>query len=74
MLELLSDISDADIGKLSTYDCGTDSLKVSDLPVRPDYCFIDGEHTKEAALQDARLSYTQKLWMRLRRKAAYLPG
>jgi hypothetical protein len=24
--------------------------------------------------ESERLSYTQKLWMRVRRKAAYLPG
>ena len=54
MLELLSTVPGADLGKLSTYPLGTDELRVADLPARPDYCFIDGEHTDDAALRDAR--------------------
>src|SRR5437588_8300097 len=38
MLELLSKLPDGDMAKLATYDCGTDSLTVQELHVRPDYC------------------------------------
>jgi len=54
MLGLLRRVPDVDMGKLSTLEQGTDSLRVSQLPVLPDYCFIDGEHTNGAALRDAR--------------------
>jgi hypothetical protein len=54
MLELLSTIPDVNLGKISTFTAGTDELRPADLPARPDYCFIDGEHTDHAALRDAR--------------------
>ena len=54
MRELLATVPGAYLGKLSTFEIGTDKLRIDDLPARPDYCFIDGEHTDEAALRDAR--------------------
>jgi hypothetical protein len=54
MVRLLSELPNADMGKLVTFDVGTEALSPSDLPARPDYCFIDGEHTDEAVLRDAR--------------------
>jgi hypothetical protein len=54
MLDLLRRIPDVDMNKISTLDQSTDSLRAAQLPVRPDYCFIDGEHTNGAVLRDAR--------------------
>jgi hypothetical protein len=54
MRELLGGLPQADMSKLQTFEVGTDGLQVRTLPVRPDYCFIDGEHTDAAALRDAR--------------------
>lgn len=54
MLALLSDLPNVDMSKLTTLEAGTDTLRPSDVPERPTYCFIDGEHTDEAALRDAR--------------------
>ena len=53
MLEQLAKLPDVDMGKLSTFDAGTDALSASALPVRPDFAFVDGEHTDEAVLRDA---------------------
>jgi hypothetical protein len=54
MRELLATVPGVDLGKLSTFALGTDELPIDHLPARPDYCFIDGEHTDDAALRDAR--------------------
>jgi hypothetical protein len=54
MRALLSQLPAADMDKLATFERGTDALTPSDLPVKPDYCFIDGEHTDLAVLRDAR--------------------
>jgi hypothetical protein len=54
MLALLGDVPGADLSKLVTLEVGTDGLRPAALPTRPHYCFIDGEHTDEAALRDAR--------------------
>ncbi len=53
MLELLRELPDVDMGKLTTIDASTDGIRPSDLGVAPNYCFIDGEHTHSAALRDA---------------------
>jgi hypothetical protein len=53
MLEALANLPDVDMTKLSTFDVGTDGLSPSALPVRPDFAFIDGEHTGVAVLRDA---------------------
>jgi hypothetical protein len=52
MLRLLAAVRGADLGKLATYDVGTDELSPNGLDA--DLCFIDAEHTNEAALRDAR--------------------
>jgi hypothetical protein len=54
MIDLLGSVPDADLSKLSTFERGTDELFPTELPAHPDLCFIDGEHTDEAALRDAR--------------------
>jgi hypothetical protein len=54
MLSLLAALPDSDLSKVLSFESGTDTLSIYDLPARPDYCFIDGEHTDAAALNDAR--------------------
>jgi hypothetical protein len=54
MFELLQEIPDVDLDKLTTLDATTETLSALDLPARPSYCFIDGEHTHDAVLRDAR--------------------
>jgi hypothetical protein len=54
MLGLLAAVPGADVGKIHTIDAGTDQLDPSTLPFRPDLCFVDGEHTDQAVLRDAR--------------------
>ena len=54
MLDLLGSVPDADLEKVETFERGTDQLPVADLPTRPHFCFIDAEHTRAAALRDAR--------------------
>jgi hypothetical protein len=54
MVDLLRELPGVEMNKLTTFEAGTDTLRTSDLPVKPDYCLIDGEHTDEAVLRDAR--------------------
>jgi hypothetical protein len=54
MRELLRELPDIDMDKLTTFEAATDTLSASDLPVRPTYCFVDGEHTHDAVVRDAR--------------------
>jgi hypothetical protein len=54
MLGLLDAVPGADLSKVRTFEVGTDRLAPSELPGAPALCLIDGEHTKEAALTDAR--------------------
>jgi hypothetical protein len=54
MRHLLSDVPDVDMDKLATFESSTDAMPVRGLPTRPDYCFIDGEHTDRAVVRDAR--------------------
>jgi hypothetical protein len=54
MLDRLEAVPGADLGKLHTIEATTAQISPKDLPVRPQLCFIDGEHTVEAALRDAR--------------------
>jgi len=53
MVELLQDVPGADLSKLDTVEHSTSDIVPQRL-ARPDICFIDGEHTYRAALQDAR--------------------
>jgi hypothetical protein len=54
MLELLGKIPDADTSKIEPFESDTETLDPVRISSRPDYCFIDGEHTDVAALRDAR--------------------
>ena len=54
MLRLLDEVPGADVSKVRTFEVGTDELRPSELPGAPALCLIDGEHTNEAALTDAR--------------------
>jgi SAM-dependent methyltransferase len=54
MLTLLGDVPGANIAKITTIESSTDALPASAVKERPDYCFIDGEHTDTAALRDAQ--------------------
>jgi hypothetical protein len=54
MVELLREVPGADLAKLTTIESSTDAMTASELPWRPDYCFVDGEHSDEAVLRDAR--------------------
>jgi hypothetical protein len=54
MLKGLRPIPGAEVKKIQSLEAGTDTLRPADLPSPPDYCFVDGEHTDEAVLRDAR--------------------
>jgi hypothetical protein len=54
MLAQLESVPGADLAKLQTIEATTAEISPGDLPARPQLCFIDGEHTVEAALRDAR--------------------
>ena len=54
MVELLSQVPGADMGKLATFETTTEVMSPTALPRRPDCCFIDGEHSHDAVLSDAR--------------------
>ena|SRR5436190_9619219 len=53
MLENLRAVPGADLSKLETVEESTENLAPEELSP-PDLCFVDGEHTNEAALRDAR--------------------
>jgi hypothetical protein len=54
MLELLSRVPEAEMGKLATFETTTEAMSSAELPQRPDCCFVDGEHSDRAVLADAR--------------------
>lgn len=54
MLKRLAAVPDADVRKVRAITAGTDTLRAADLVTRPDFCFLDGEHTDAAVLRDAR--------------------
>ena len=54
MVAALRGLPSADMSKLTTFEDGTDVLRPDHLPLKADYCFVDGEHTDEAVLRDAR--------------------
>jgi hypothetical protein len=54
MRSLLAKVPDADLSKLLTHACAAESLDPEDCGGCPDLCFVDGEHTDEAVLADAR--------------------
>jgi hypothetical protein len=53
MLSLLRQIPGADTNKIRPIEAGTDRISSSMVPA-VDLCLIDGEHTDQAALRDAR--------------------
>jgi hypothetical protein len=52
MLEKLKRIDAAASRKITTFECDASVIDRSKLPAVPDYCFIDGEHTRSAVLSD----------------------
>jgi hypothetical protein len=54
MLAGLRRIPGADTSKIISLEAGTDTLRPADLKFQPDLCFVDGEHTDEAAWRDAQ--------------------
>jgi len=54
MVSALAGLPGAAMEKLVTFEASTDALSIASLPQPLDFCFIDGEHTNEAALRDAR--------------------
>jgi hypothetical protein len=57
MLDMLADVPGADLDKLETIEASTEDLDPAEVaPV--DLCFVDAEHTYEAALRDARFCRT----------------
>jgi Methyltransferase domain len=57
MVKLLQGVPDADLSKLETVEESTENIPPGRF-ARPDVCFIDGEHTYDAALRDARFCRT----------------
>jgi hypothetical protein len=54
MLEQLSRVPGADLEKLETIEASSWDIDPQELSDVPNLCFIDGEHTHDAALADAR--------------------
>jgi hypothetical protein len=52
MLQNLRRISADSVRKVTTFDADTGQLKPSVVPLKPDICFIDGEHTNLAVERD----------------------
>jgi hypothetical protein len=54
MIENLKQLPEAEIGKLRTIDADTSAIAPAAVGIRPALCFVDGEHTDDAVLRDAR--------------------
>jgi hypothetical protein len=54
MLDLLDSVPGADLAKLRTIEASVEDVSLDQLPARPHLCMIDGEHTVEACIRDAR--------------------
>ena len=54
MLGWLKKIPNADISKIKTFETTVAGLNGKSLAARPHLCFVDGEHTDDAVLSDAR--------------------
>src|SRR5947209_5586019 len=54
MLDALAKVPGGNLAKIKTIEEGTDTLSSSGLGCRPDFCFVDGEHTDSAVVRDAR--------------------
>jgi hypothetical protein len=57
MLKLLQGVPSADLSKVETVEASTEDIAPGRFS-RPDFCFVDGEHTYSAALRDARFCRT----------------
>lgn len=53
MLQRLRRVPGADMSKLVALEVYSRDVRPDRLPVRPNFCLIDGEHTDEAVLHDA---------------------
>lgn len=53
MLDRLAAIPGADVQKIEPLELGSDQIDPASV-ARPDFCFVDGEHTHDAVLRDAR--------------------
>jgi hypothetical protein len=54
MRALLAELPQAELGKLTTIDASTATLKPEEIDLSPRFCFVDAEHTDEAVGRDAR--------------------
>jgi hypothetical protein len=54
MLAYLRTVPGADLAKLRTVDASTENLSVESFEGAAQFCFVDAEHTHDAALRDAR--------------------
>jgi Methyltransferase domain len=54
MLDRLRAVPDSDLTKLETIEATTGTIDPATVAVTPAFCFVDGEHTDSAVLQDAR--------------------
>jgi hypothetical protein len=52
MLERLRGVDPDGVGKVVCFEADARDLSPASIPGPPDFCFIDGEHTREAVLSD----------------------
>jgi hypothetical protein len=57
MLESLAKIPGANLQKIQSIEAGTETVKSEAIKTLPHLCFIDGEHTNDAVLRDARFCF-----------------
>jgi hypothetical protein len=53
MLNELKAVPSAELGKIQSIEASTETILPKSLSVKPDVCFIDGEHTDAAVLRDS---------------------
>lgn len=58
MLTLLSEIDPLQVCKIKCFDSDASDVRSDQITTTPHVCFIDGEHTKKAALSDFRFCST----------------
>lgn len=52
MMDNLRKVTPNNLDKIICFDCDSKDIDTSLIPEPPDYCFIDGEHTRTAVLSD----------------------
>lgn len=57
MLENLSRVNAHGLAKITFFDSDASDVDPASLSAAPDYCFIDGEHTRAAVLSDASFCF-----------------